>query len=64
MDLSNVTATEKPKMIGILKKWIHEIWELEGNANRLIQTDSNIQIQFTVLRSDIFLKSITGISNE
>jgi hypothetical protein len=64
MDLSNITATEKPKMIGILKKWIHEIWELEGNANRLIQTDSNIQIQFTVLRSDIFLKSITGISNE
>lgn len=63
MDLI-VSYTEKPKMIGILKKWIHEIWELEGNANRLIQTDSNIQIQFTVLRSDIFLKSVTGISDE
>jgi len=62
MDLP--VSTEKPKMIGILKKWFHEIWELEGNSNRLIQTDSNIQIQFTVLRSDIFLKSVTGISNE
>ena len=62
MDLP--VSTEKPKIIEILKKWLHEIWELEGNANRLIQTDSNIQIQFTVLRSDIFLKSVTGISNE
>ena len=41
----------------LLKKWIHEVWVLEGNSNRL--ACGNIHVQFAVLGSAIHLKSVS-----
>ena len=44
-------------MIQALKRWVHEVWVLQGNSNRLVC--GNTQIQFMVLGPNIFLKTVT-----
>ena len=54
-----ITAEEQKPWIELFKQWNHEVWILEGNSNRLVS--GNIQIQFTVLGSNIFLKTVSKI---
>lgn len=50
-------ADDQPSWETLLRKWVHEVWTLEGNSNRLVCRD--IQVQFTVLGSNIYLKSVS-----
>lgn len=54
-----VTVEEQKPWIELFKQWAHEVWILEGNSNRLVS--GNIHIQFTVLGSNIFLKTVSKI---
>jgi hypothetical protein len=54
-----VTVEEQKPWIELFKQWTHEVWILEGNSNRLVS--GNIHIQFTVLGSNIFLKTVSKI---
>jgi len=54
--LINHDAIDTPDLIDLLKTWVHEVWVLEGNSNRLVC--GTTQIQFSVLGPDIFLKTI------
>ncbi|KAI9558752.1 hypothetical protein GHT06_015541 [Daphnia sinensis] len=53
------TQEEQKTLIDLVRQWTHELWILEGNANRLIC--GRIQVQFTVLGSNMFLKTISKI---
>ena len=45
--------------VAILKQWVHEVWVLCGNSNRLVS--DNIQIQFKVLGPNIFLNTVSQV---
>ncbi|KAK4010162.1 hypothetical protein OUZ56_019309 [Daphnia magna] len=54
-----LTQEEQKTWIDLVKQWTHELWILEGNANRLVC--GRIQVQFTVLGSNMFLKTVSEI---
>ncbi|EFX79553.1 hypothetical protein DAPPUDRAFT_304438 [Daphnia pulex] len=54
-----LTVEEQKPWIELFKQWTHEVWILEGNSNRLVS--GNIHIQFTVLGSNIFLRTVSKI---
>lgn len=55
--IGNNYVTNPHDMIQALKRWVHEVWVLQGNSNRLVC--GNTQIQFMVLGPNIFLKTVT-----
>lgn len=60
MSLSLAITPDKQKdWLDMLNQWCHEVWVLEGNSNRLVC--GNIQVQFTVLGSNINLKTVSRV---
>ena len=60
MSLSLAVTPDKQKSwLDFFNQWSHEVWVLEGNSNRLVC--GKIQVQFTVLSSNIFLKTVSTV---